>query len=103
MRVISESEDYIRSSLPLTFGHPLLIMNEKDILGFLRGVLEIYLEYWNSYNLQLKIYILDFIQASTTHQECEHMIDIVSLLRYMKCCNYSPHFNNTETLDYLDK
>ena len=57
-------------------------MNEDDLLGFLRGVFQIY----------------------STCQECEYMMTgIVFLLRFMKCCTYSSSINNIEVMDHLDK
>ena len=48
MKSITKIKDYFTSSLNMTFDHPLRTMNENDMLEFLRGVLQIYLEYWNS-------------------------------------------------------
>ena len=57
--------DYITSVLPMTFDHPLEIMNADDMLGFLRRYFQIF---WNS-GIPIAFpneYILYFTQASAT-------------------------------------
>ena len=39
---------YLTSHLPNTFQHQLKTMEDCKMLSFLRGVLQIYLEFWNS-------------------------------------------------------
>ena len=39
---------YLDDHLPAMFSHPLKTMEDCDMLSFLRGVLEVYLEFWYS-------------------------------------------------------
>ena len=39
---------YLDDHLAATFSHPLKTMKDCDILSFLHGVLQVYLEFWNS-------------------------------------------------------
>ena len=41
---------YLDDHLPAMFSHPLKTMEDCDMLSFLRGVLQIYLEFLNSSN-----------------------------------------------------
>ena len=36
---------YLEDNLPATFSHPLKTMEDCDMLSFLRGVLQVYLEF----------------------------------------------------------
>ena len=45
---ISKVFKYITTHLPTTFNHPEKTMEDCDILSFLHGVLQVYLEFWNS-------------------------------------------------------
>ena len=87
---ITKIIDYITSSLPTTFDYPWQSMDEENMLGFLGGVRQIYLKYWNS-NSSSTEYIPDFTKESTIiHQEYEYIMrEIVSLLRFMKYYAYS--------------
>ena len=54
---------YLTSHLPNTFQHQLKTMEDCEMLSFLRGVFQIYLEFWNSSD-PLEEYVPDF----TSHQ-----------------------------------
>ena len=43
-KVLQYLEDY----LPAMFNHPAKSMEDCDMLSFLYGVLQVYLEFWNS-------------------------------------------------------
>ena len=40
--------EYLTNYLPATFSHPDKTMEACDMLSFLCGVLQVYLEFWNS-------------------------------------------------------
>ena len=42
---------YLDDHLPATFNHSSKTMEDGDMLSFLHGVLQVYLEYWNSSSL----------------------------------------------------
>ena len=42
--------EYLADYLPATFNHPAKTMDDSDMLSFLRGVLQVYLEFWNAIN-----------------------------------------------------
>ena len=74
----NDSLDYIRSSLLMTFDHFVQTVNEDDLLGFLRGVLQIYF----------------------TCQECEYMMTGIVFLEILYLqFKYKQH----RIMDHLDK
>ena len=42
--------EYLADYLPATFNHPAKTMDDSDMSSFLRGVLQVYLEFWNATN-----------------------------------------------------
>ena len=88
---------YLDDHLPAMFSHPCKTMEDCAMLSFLRGVLQVYLEYWNS-SCSFKEYIPDFVKPSTCVQdECAHMItEIISLLKHIRSCQYLPTINTVE-------
>ena len=60
---ISKVLVYITTHLPTTFNHPEKTMEDCDILSFLCGVPQVYLEFWNSTDPFAK-YIPDFTKSS---------------------------------------
>ena len=40
--------EYLAHYLPATFSHLTKTMDDGDMLSFLRGVLQVYLEFWNA-------------------------------------------------------
>ena len=84
---ISKVLKYITTHLPATFNHHEKTMEDCDMLSFLHGVLQVYLEFWNSTN-PFAEYIPDFTKSSDLiQQECEHMIsETVSLLKHIRSC-----------------
>lgn len=84
MRGIIKIINYIRSSLSITFDHPLWTIDA---------------DYVPTESLP------NFTKASIIlHQECKYMMtEIVFLLRFIKYCAFSPSINNIETMKKLDK
>ena len=95
---------YLDDHLPATFNHPTKTMEDCDMLSFLHGVLQVYLEYWNSTH-PFKEYVPDFMKPSRCAQdECAHMIaEIIFLLKYIRSCQYLPNINTVEKMDNLQK
>ena len=54
---------YLEDNLPATFSHPLKTMENCDMLSFLRGVLQVYLEFWKS-SYPFEEYVPDFTKPS---------------------------------------
>ena len=82
---------YLDDHLPATFSHPLKMMEDCDMLSFLHGVLQVYLEFWNSSN-PFKEYMPDFNKPSRCVQDkCAHMLTkLLFLLKHIKSCQYLP-------------
>ena len=96
---------YLDDHLPATFSHPSKIMEDCDMLSFLHGVLQVYLEYWNS-SSPFKEYVPDFTKPSRCVQdEWSQMItEIISLLKHIRSCQYLPTINTVEKkMDSLQK
>ena len=55
--------EYLADYLPATFNHSDKTMDDGDMLSFLRGVLQVYLEFWNGTG-PFQEYIPDFTRAS---------------------------------------
>ena len=65
---------YLDDHLPATLSHPLKTMKDCDMLSFLHGVLQVYLEFWNSSN-PFEEYMPDFMKPSRCVQDkCAHML-----------------------------
>ena len=95
---------YLDYHLPATFSHPSKTMEDCDMLSFLRGVLQVYLEYWNS-SSSFEEYVPDFMKPLRCVQdECAHMItEIISLLKHIRSCQYLPTINMVDKMDSLQK
>ena len=83
--------------LPATFSHPLKTMEDCDMLSFLHGVLQVYLEFWNSSNT-FEEYVPHFIKPLRCVQdEYAHMLtELLSLLKNIRSCQYLPSINMVE-------
>ena len=96
--------EYLADYLPATFNHPAKSMDDGDMLSFLRGVLQVYLEFWNATN-PVQEYVPDFTTASRClKDECANMItETVSLLKHIRSCQYLANINTVEKIDELQK
>ena len=96
--------NYLDDHLPATFSHPLKTMEDCDMLSFLPGVLQVYLEFWNSSN-PFEEYMPDFTKPSRCVQnESAHMLtEQLSLLKHIRSCQYPPNINMVEKMDELQK
>ena len=79
-------------------------MEDADMLSFLHGVLQVYLEFWNTSG-PFQENIPDFTKTSRCIQdECAHMItETVSLLKHIRSYQYLPNINSVEKMDELQK
>ena len=95
---------YLDDHLPAMFSHSLKTMEDCDMLSFLHGVLEIYLEFWNSSN-PFEEYMPDFTKPSRCVQDkCAHILtELLSLLKHIISCQYLPNINMVEKMDELQK
>ena len=95
---------YLTSHLPSTFQHQLKTMEDCEMLLFLCGVLQIYLEFWNSSYL-FEEYIPDFTKPSLSiKQECENIVaEIVSLPKHIRSYQFLLNINTVERMDQLQK
>ena len=86
------------------FNQPSKAMGDYDMLSFLHGVLQVYLEYWNS-SCPFEEYVPDFMKPSRYVQdECVHIItEIISLLKHITSCQYLPTINMVEKMDNPQK
>ena len=82
----------------------LIFYDYSNMLSFLHGVLQVYLEYWNS-SYPFEEYVPDLTKSSRCVQDkCAHMItEIVSLLKHIRNCQYLPNINMVEKMDNLQK
>ena len=95
---------YLDDHLPATFSHPLKMMEDCDMLSFLHGLLQVYLEFWNSSN-PFEEYMPDFPKPLRCVQDdCAHMLtELLSLLKHITSCQYLPNINTVEKMDELQK
>ena len=103
MGSLAKALDYLSCYLPSTFHHPFK-MDDKDLLVFLHGALQIYLEYWNS-SCPFEEYMPDFMkQSHSVHEECQHIItETMSLLKHIRSCQFLSNVNTVEAMDELHK
>ena len=89
--------EYLADYLPATLNHGDKMMDDGDMLSFLPGVLQVYLEFWNGTD-PFQEYIPDFTRASECLQDkCVNMItEIVSLLNHIRNCQYLPNINTVQ-------
>ena len=95
---------YLDDHLPAMFRHLNKTMEDCDMLSFLCGDLQVYLECWNSSD-PFEQYVPDFMKASRCVQdECAHMItEIVSFIKHIRSYQYLPNINMVERMDNLQK
>ena len=95
---------FLDDHLPATFSHPLKIMEDSDMLSFLHGVLQVYLEFCNFSN-PFEEYVPDLTKPLRCVQdECAHMLtELLSLLKHTRSCQYLPNINMVEKMDELQK
>ena len=74
------------------------------MLSFLCGVLQIYLEFWNSTG-PFAEYIPNFSKPSdTVQQECEYMLaETVSLLKHIRNCQFLSNMSTVGSIKKLQK
>ena len=97
---IEQVLEYLTDYLPATFNHPDKMIDDGDMLSFLHGILQVYLEFWNAIG-PFQEYIPDFTRSSRCLQdECANMITkTMSLLNHIRNCQYLPNINTMEKMD----
>ena len=95
---------YFNNQVHSTLTHPLRTMNKEDANVFLKGTLQIYLEFQNS-RKPLVEYIPNVPKPQDTLevQIYSHIKEIWSLLSYIKSAIYFPCFNNLHSFKILDQ
>ena len=95
---------YFNNQVHSTLTHPLRTMNEEDANVFLKGTLQIYVEFWNS-RKPLVEYIPNVPKPQDTVevQIYSHIKEIWSLLSYIKSAIYFPCVNNLHSFKILEK
>ena len=94
---MEEVVHYLDDHLPAMFSHPLKTIEDCDMLSFLRRVLQVYLEFWNSSN-PFEEYVPDFTKPLRCVQDdCAHMLtELLSLLKHIRSCQYLPNINTVK-------
>lgn len=105
MQGISTIIQHLSTDLIQTFDHPSRNMDNDEMYSFLRGVLQIYLEFWNSTQPPFE-YIPDLTYQTIIdpqEQQKAAISQITSLLNHIKCYNAFPHVNNLHSMEKLEK
>ena len=88
-----------------TFDHPSRTMDNQEMYSFLQGVLQIYLEFWNSTEPPFE-YIPDLTYQTIIgpiEQQKAAITQITSLLKHIKLYQFFPHVNNLHSMEQLEK
>ena len=95
---------YFNNQVHSTLAHLLRTMKEEDANVFLKGTLQIYLEFWNS-RKPLVEYILNVPKPQDTLevQIYSHIKEIWSLLSYIKSAINFPCVNYLHSFKILDQ
>ena len=105
MHRISTIIEYLTSNLIKTFHHPLKAMDHQEMYSFLCGVLQIYLEFWNSTEPPVE-YIPDLKYQTISEpvkQQTAVISEISALLKHIRSCQVFPHVNNLQAMEKLEK
>ena len=105
MHGISTIIEYLTSNLIKTFHHPLKAMDDQEMYSFLCGVLQIYLEFWNSTEPPVE-YIPDLkyqMISEPVKQQTTVISKISALLKHIRSCQVFPHVNNLQAMEKLEK
>ena len=99
--------EYLDFHILSTLDHPSHTMDLTAMLTFLKGILQIYLEFWNSTNPPIEYVpdIPDYTQVQVSIiQKCQHMIsETLHLLSFVKSNSHFPNFSNIESVEKIDK
>ena len=102
---ISTIIQYLTTNLIQTLDHPSRTMEKEEMYSFLCGVLQIYLELWNSTQPHFE-YIPD-LMCQTINQPLEQhkaaISEITPLLKHIQCYQFFPHVNNLHSMEKLEK
>ena len=105
MKGITTIIQYLTTNLIQTLDHLSKTMENEEMYSFLRGVLQIYLVFWNSTQPPFE-YIPDLTYQTINkllQQQKAAISEITSLLKHIKCYQFFPHVNNLHSMDKLEK
>ena len=105
MKGIMTIIQYLTTNLIQTLDHPSKRMENEEMYLFLWGVLQIYLEFWNSTQPPFE-YIPDLMYQTINEpleQQKAAISEITSLLKHIECYQFFPHVSNLHSMEKLEK
>ena len=104
MKGIMTIIQHLTTNLIQKLDHPSKTMENEEMYSFLRGVLQIYLEFWNSTQPPFE-YIPDLMYQTINEpleQQKAAISEITSLLKHIECYQFFPHVNNLHSMEKLE-
>ena len=104
MKGITTIIQHLTTNLIQTLDHPSKTMENEEMYSFLWGVLQIYLEFWNSTQPPFE-YIPDLTYQTINEpleQQKAAISKITSLLKHIECYQFFPHVNNLHSMEKLE-
>ena len=105
MKSITTIIQYLTTNLIQTLDHPSKTMENEEKYPFLWGVLQIYLEFWNS--TQPPFECIPDLMYQTINEPLEQqkaaISEITSLLKHNEYYLFFPHVNNLHFMEKLEK
>ena len=105
MKGITTIIQHLTTNLIQTLDHPSKTMENEEMYSFLWGVLQIYLEFWNSTQPPFE-YIPDLMYQTINEpleEEKAAISEITSLLKHIECYQFFPHVNYLHCIEKLEK
>ena len=105
MKGITTIIQHLTTNLIQTLDHPSKTIKNKEMYSFLQGVLQIYLEFWNSTQPPFE-YIPDLMYQTINEpleQQKAAISEITSLLKHIESYQFFPHVNNLNSMEKLEK
>ena len=96
--------EYLTHQVTLTFEHPLCTMDKEDIHSFLKGTLQVYVEFWNATDPPFE-YTPELPEKDTlTSNEIDIFTrEILSTLKFLKEHFHCPWVNNLRSMEKPQK
>ena len=97
---IDKITEYLDFHILSTLHHDSRTMDDSAMLTFLKGTLQIYLEFWNSTTPPIE-YTPDTPDSTSPHiTQCKHMIsETLQLLNYIKSNAHFPNFSKLQSVE----
>ena len=101
---IDKITEYLDFHILYTLHHDSRTMDDSAMLTFLKGTLQIYLEFWNSTTPPIE-YTPDIPDSTSPHiTQCKHMIsETLQLLNYIKSNAHFPNFSKLQSVEKMDQ